>query len=85
MEGLALGDAYVKNRGNGLEENLARAREAWQAGLAEYPDSEELRHRLELMEESDEVLIEFVRKLRGLEDPVDTDLSRVWVDTQEAT
>jgi hypothetical protein len=28
-------------------------------------------------------LIEYVRKLRGLEDPVDTDLSRVWLDTEQ--
>jgi tetratricopeptide (TPR) repeat protein len=81
---VALGDSYVKNRANGLEENLERARETWQEGIAAYPDSEELKKRLELVETSDEAIIEYVRKLRGLEDPVDTDLSRVWVDTKEA-
>jgi tetratricopeptide (TPR) repeat protein len=80
---VALGDAYVKNRANGFEENLAKARQAWRAGIQEYPDSSELQKRIELMETSDEAVIEYVRKLRGLEDPVDTDLSRVWVDTKE--
>ncbi len=75
----ALGDAYVKNRGEGLEENLANARRAWEDGLREYADSPELRHRLELLRQSPDETIEYVRRLRGLEDPVDTDLSRVWV------
>ena len=77
---VALGDSYVKNRAHGLDENLARARRAWEAGLKEYPDSPELRKRLELMDSSVDELVRFVKKLRGLEDPVDTDLARVWVD-----
>jgi len=79
----ALGDSYVKNRANGLEENLAKARQVWQEGIREYPDSPDLKKRIELMETTNEAVIEYVRKLRGLEDPVDTDLSRVWVDTTE--
>ena len=79
---VGLGDSYVKNREEGFEENLAKALEAWQLGLHEYPDREELKTRVELYTKSDskEELIEYIRKLRGLEDPVDTDLSRVWVD-----
>jgi tetratricopeptide (TPR) repeat protein len=80
---VALGDSYVKNRARGLEQNLAKARETWERGIEAYPDSSELRTRLELMEKSADELIEYVRKLRGLEDPVDTDLSRVWLDTEQ--
>ncbi len=75
-----LGDSYVKNREEGLGENLAKAREAWKEGLAEYPDSPDLRQRLELAAESNDAIIAYVKHLRGLEDPVDTVLSRVWVD-----
>ncbi|HUU85100.1 MAG TPA: FG-GAP-like repeat-containing protein [Phycisphaerae bacterium] len=77
---VGLGDAFVKNREEGLEENMAKAREAWERGLSEYPDNEELKVRLDLMGRSTEELIEFIKGLRGLEDPVDTDLARVWVD-----
>ncbi|MBN2559604.1 MAG: VCBS repeat-containing protein [Phycisphaerae bacterium] len=79
---VGLGDSYVKNREEGFEENLAKAREAWQQGLKEYPDREELKVRLELWDKSEDKaeLIEFIRSLRGLEDPVDTDLANVWVD-----
>ncbi|MHC4065820.1 MAG: hypothetical protein ACYSUI_15170, partial [Planctomycetota bacterium] len=75
-----LGDSYVKNRDNGLEENLADARQVWQRGLKEYPDEQELKVRLALAAKSTDELIEYIRKLRGLGDPVDTDLARVWVD-----
>lgn len=77
---VGLGDSYVKNRDEGLEENLARARRAWEQGLAEYPNETELKQRLELADQSAEKLIEFIKRLRGLEDPVDTDLARVWVE-----
>jgi tetratricopeptide (TPR) repeat protein len=77
---VGLGDSYVKNRDEGLEENLARARRAWEQGLEEYPDTEELKLRLGLASKSLEELVEFIKKLRGLEDPVDTDLARVWVE-----
>ncbi len=83
MAYVALGDSYVKNRDRGLEDNLAKARATWQAGLKEYPDSPELKYRLELIERSADEVIELVRKTRGLEDPVDTDLSRVWIDTED--
>ena len=53
---------------------------AWQTGLGEYPDSPDLKQRLELMDRSPDEVIEFVEKLRGLEDPVDTDLAKVWVE-----
>jgi len=77
---VGLGDAYVKNREEGMEENLARAREVWEQGLEEYPNSEELKLRLGLLTRSSDELIEYIRKLRGLDDPVDTDLARVWVE-----
>jgi tetratricopeptide (TPR) repeat protein len=77
---VGLGDSYVKNREMGFEENLAKARAAWEQGLAGYPNSQELKLRLELMDRSNDELIKYIRELRGLEDPVDTDLSAVWVD-----
>ena len=77
---VGLGDAYVKNREEGLEENLAKARKVWEEGLREYPSSPELKKRLEAREQSADELIDYIDRLRGLEDPVDTDLARVWVD-----
>jgi len=77
---VGLGDSYVKNREEGLEENLKKAKETWEQGLREYPDFEGLKVRLELLERSPDELIDYVEKLRGLEDPVDTDLAKVWVD-----
>ncbi len=77
---VGLGDAYIKNRELGLEDNMARAIATWKTGLTDYPDSKELRLRVELAAESNEKLIEYVRGLRGLADPVDTDLRRVWVE-----
>jgi hypothetical protein len=77
---VGLGDSYVKNREEGFEENLAKARQTWERGLSEYPDEQEFKVRLELMAKSTDELIEYVKDLRGLEDPVDTDLARVWVD-----
>jgi tetratricopeptide (TPR) repeat protein len=77
---VGLGDSYVKNREESLEENLAKAVQAWKAGLEEYPNDEELKHRLQLAEQSTDDVIQYIKTLRGLEDPVDTDLSRVWVE-----
>jgi hypothetical protein len=77
---VCLGDSYVKNRENGFEENLSKARQTWETGLKEYPKSNELKLRLEMLARSPEEVIEHIRRLRGLEDPVDTDLSRVWVE-----
>ncbi|UCG34431.1 MAG: hypothetical protein JSU68_07275, partial [Phycisphaerales bacterium] len=79
---VGLGDSYVKNRDEGIEENLAKAKQAWERGLAECPGRPELLERLELYAKSADKaeLIQFIKDLRGLEDPVDTDLSRVWVD-----
>ena len=77
---VGLGDSYVKNREEGFEENLAKARQTWERGLSEYPKEQELKVRLELMAKSTDELIEYVKGMRGLEDPVDTDLARVWVD-----
>ncbi|MEE8593692.1 MAG: FG-GAP-like repeat-containing protein [Candidatus Bipolaricaulota bacterium] len=79
---VALGDSYVKNRANGLQENLARARQVWEAGIMEYPDCPELKERLDLISRSEKELVAHVKKLRGLEDPVDTDLAQIWVDTE---
>ena len=77
---VGLGDSYVKNREQGFDENLSKAGQTWEEGLEEYPNSEELKKRLELAAKSSEELIAYIRQLRGLEDPVDTDLARVWVD-----
>ncbi|MFC1573366.1 hypothetical protein ACFL6M_07190, partial [Candidatus Eisenbacteria bacterium] len=77
---VGLGDSYVKNRDEGQDENIAKAIEAWRVGLESYPEEEELKVRLELAEKSLEELIAYVKSLRGLEDPVDTDLTRVWVE-----
>jgi len=79
---VGLGDSYVKNRENGFEENLTKARETWEQGLKEYAGRAELKTRLELYTKSEDKaeLIEYIKDLRGLEDPVDTNLSTVWVD-----
>jgi tetratricopeptide (TPR) repeat protein len=81
---VALGDAYVKNCHLGRESHLAKAREAWEQGLREYPDCAELRERLQVLDASADDLIRFVNQLRGLESPVDTDLSRVWFEREQA-
>jgi len=77
---VCLGDAHVKNRETGYEKEMALARKVWEEGLRKFPDSEELKRRLELADQSDDELIDFISKLRGLEDPVNTDLTEVWVD-----
>jgi tetratricopeptide (TPR) repeat protein len=77
---VCLGDSHVKNRENGFEASMAGAEAAWREGLKHYPSSPELKQRLALMERSYDEVIEYIGRLRGLEDPVDTDLSRVWVD-----
>jgi hypothetical protein len=59
---------------------LGKAQETWQKGLQEYPNFEDLQVRVELAAKSSEELIEFIKRLRGLEDPVDTDLAAVWVE-----
>jgi tetratricopeptide (TPR) repeat protein len=77
---VGLGDSYVKNRDAGLEENLGKAREAWERGLKEYPGSEDLKLRLDLFGKGAGEVIALVDRVRGLEDPVDTDLAKVWVE-----
>jgi tetratricopeptide (TPR) repeat protein len=77
---IALGDSHVKNRATGLEESLGKARKAWQEGLAEFPESDELHNRMQLLDTSPDELIRYIRRLRGLEDPVNTDLVAVWVE-----
>ncbi len=64
---LILGDAYTKAR------EYAKARAAWRRGLELFPNSNQLRERLE--DRSDSELLEFVESRRTLEDPIDTDLS----------
>jgi len=77
---VGLGDSHVKNRDAGVEECVAKARQAWEQGLKEYPSSPDLKRRLELLDKSANELIEYVEGLRGLEDPVDTDLTKVWLE-----
>lgn len=75
---VALGDAYVKNRDVDYEAMMQKARETWEEGLNRFPDSPDLKERLSKTD--DEELMDFVKKLRGLEDPVDTDLSLIWIE-----
>ena len=77
---VGLGDSYVKNTDQGQPENLAQAGKAWQAGLAKYPNSAELKKRLALLAKSADETIQFVADLRSLKNPVDTDLNLIWVE-----
>jgi tetratricopeptide (TPR) repeat protein len=76
---VALGDAYVKNRDTDFEGMMHKARETWEEGLRRFPDSPDLKERLSIIDDEEE-LIAFIKKLRGLEDPVDTDLSLIWIE-----
>ena len=73
---VALGDAYVKNRATDSAGMFAKARETWKAGRAIYPNDPELKKRLSM---SDKELAALIKKVCGLEDPIDTDLSIMWV------
>ncbi|MFQ5655161.1 MAG: ASPIC/UnbV domain-containing protein, partial [Planctomycetota bacterium] len=64
---VALGDAHTKAK------KYRRARRAWRAGLAAFPDSRELEVRLSIT--NDKELLEFVLAERSLERPIDTSLS----------
>jgi tetratricopeptide (TPR) repeat protein/uncharacterized low-complexity protein len=77
---IGLGDSYVKNIDLGQEENLALAKKTWEAGLAAYPKSEDLKKRLELLAKSPDDIIQFVTDFRSLKNPVDTDLNLIWVE-----
>ena len=77
---VGLGDAYVKNIDQGQEENLARAKKAWETGLAQFPKSEDLKKRLALLAKSPDDLIQFITDLRSLKNAVDTDLNLIWVE-----
>lgn len=73
---VALGDAYVKNRAVDEAGMFAKARETWEAGLVIYPNDPGLKKRLSM---NDEDLAALIKKVCGLEDPIDTDLSILWV------
>jgi tetratricopeptide (TPR) repeat protein len=77
---VGLGESYVKNRDAGFEESMAKARRVWEQGLKEYPNNEELKVRLKLAAKSQDELIQFIDRLRGLGDPVNTDLNEVWIE-----
>jgi hypothetical protein len=77
---VGLGDSYVKNIEQGQEENLALAKKTWTDGLAQYPNSSDLKKRLELLAKSPDEIIQFVTDLRSLKNPVDTDLNQIWVE-----
>jgi tetratricopeptide (TPR) repeat protein len=77
---VGLGDSYVKNIDLGQEENLASAKKVWEAGLVQYPKSEDLKKRLELLAKSPDKIIQFVTDLRSLKNAVDTDLNLIWVE-----
>jgi enediyne biosynthesis protein E4 len=77
---VGLGDSYVKNIDLGQEENLAHAKKTWEAGLALYPNSADLKKRQELLAKPPDDIIQFVTDLRSLKNPVDTDLNLIWVE-----
>ena len=77
---VGLGDSYVKNIDNGLEENLGLAKKTWQEGAAHYPKSAELKQRLDVAAKGTNDIIQFVSELRSLKNPVDTDLNQIWVE-----
>jgi hypothetical protein len=77
---VGLGDSYVKNIEQGQEEYLALAKKTWTDGLAKYPNSLDLKKRLELLAKSPDEIIQFVTDLRSLKNPVDTDLNQIWVE-----
>lgn len=64
---IGLGDAYAKDK------EFTEARQAWRAGLAQFPYDADLIERLAF--EDDGELRDFILEVRGLELPVDTDLS----------
>lgn len=71
---VALGDGYWKT------DQIGRARETWEQGLAPFPESEYLKQRLSLEGE------ELAAYLNAELDPnkrVDTDLSLLWVDDEK--
>jgi hypothetical protein len=77
---LGLGDAHIQNLDLGRDENLAAAKKAWETGLAKYPGSVDLKQRLDALAQSPDGLIQFVRDLRSLKNPVNTDLNQIWVE-----
>ena len=81
LEGVRSKVAVLKLKEMGFDgfSSVAGGFQAWESGLKEYPNSEDLKKRIALLGESQDELIAYVRKLRGLGDPVDTDLARVWV------
>ena len=64
---IGLGDAYAKDK------EFADARQAWRTGLERFPNNADLLERLAF--EDEDQLREFILEVRGLELPVDTDLS----------
>ena len=66
---VGLGDALVKDG------KFAQARKAWNEGLALYPGNRDLQGRLALV--TSEEALEFVEKVRNLEQQIDTDFSFV--------
>jgi len=64
---LILGDAHTK------AEEYEKARAAWRRGLELFPDSDQLKERLE--GRSDSELLKFIESRRSLKQPLDTDLS----------
>jgi enediyne biosynthesis protein E4 len=77
---VGLGDSYVKNIDLGQEENLAQAKKTWEAGLVQYPNSAEVKQRLDLLAKGTNDIIQFITDLRSLKNPVDTDLNLIWVE-----
>lgn len=67
---LGLGDALVKDFRHD------EARDIWRQGLSLFPASAKLRKRLSLTD--NEELEQFLKKARGLEKPIDTDMGIVW-------
>ncbi|MCH7808137.1 MAG: CRTAC1 family protein [Planctomycetes bacterium] len=64
---IGLGDALAKAT------HYDRARKAWRAGLAAFPESAELKERLAI--EDDQAVLVYIDSKRSLQNPIDTSLS----------
>ena len=64
---IGLGDALAKAT------RYDKARKAWRAGLAAFPESAELKERLAIQD--DQAVLAYIESKRSLENPIDTSLS----------
>jgi hypothetical protein len=79
---VGLGDSYIKNLDAGLDQSVTPAKKVWEEGFGQYPNSPDLKRRLELFARGTNDVIQFVTELRSLKNPVDTDLNQIWVEKE---